>query len=75
MQRVPGRCVEEAAMPAVDRRVVWWTGLVVLFAALGVPLLAVQVPLLTGYRNHLARCYVLAFGESDPVLSRMFSTH
>jgi len=62
-------------MPAVDRPAVWWTGVVLLFAALGVPLLAVQVPLLTDYPNHLARCYVLAFGEGDPVLSRMFSTH
>ena len=40
-----------------------------------VPLLAVQVPPLTDYPNHLARCYVLAFADSDPVLGRMFSTH
>jgi hypothetical protein len=73
VQRVPGVCVEEAA--AVDRPLVWWIGMVLLFAALAVPLLAAQVPPLTDYPNHLARCYVLAFADSDPVLPRMFSTH
>jgi hypothetical protein len=79
VQRVPEihmeEAVEEAAMPAVDRPVVWWLAMVLLFAALAVPLLAAQVPPLTDYPNHLARCYVLAFGDTDPVLSRMFSTH
>jgi hypothetical protein len=46
-----------------------------LFAALAVPLLAAQVPPLTDYPNHLARCYILAFADSDAVLGRMFSTH
>ena len=79
MQRVPGvpveESVEEAAIPAVDRPVVWWIAMVLLFAALAVPLLVAQVPPLTDYPNHLARCYVLAFADSDPVLGRMFSTH
>ena len=75
MQRVPRGRQEDAATPTVDRPFVWWTGMVLLFAALSVPLLAVQVPPLTDYPNHLARCYVLAFGEGDPVLSRMFYAH
>ena len=53
----------------------WWVGMAFLCVELGVPLLAVRVPPLTDYPNHLARCYVLAFGAGDPVLSRMFSAH
>jgi hypothetical protein len=75
MERVPEVRIEESAIPFVDRPIVWWTLVVLLFATLGVPLFAVQVPPLTDYPNHLARCYVLAFGEGDPVLSRIFSAH
>jgi hypothetical protein len=79
VQRVSGvrveEAIEEAAIPAVDRPVVWWIAMALLFAALAVPLLAAQVPPLTDYPNHLARCYILAFADSDPVLGRIFSTH
>ena len=59
----------------LDRPVAWWTSLLVMLAALTVPILAVAVPPLTDYPNHLARCYILAFRKSDPVLSQMFSVH
>jgi len=59
----------------VDSAAVWWTSVALLLAALTVPLFAAEVPPLTDYPNHLARCYVLAFGNSDPVLSRMFTAH
>jgi hypothetical protein len=59
----------------VDGPVVWWSSLGVLCIALVAPVLAAQVPPLTDYPNHLARCYVLAFGSRDPVLSQMFSAH
>jgi hypothetical protein len=59
----------------VTRRAVWWTSVGLLLGALVVPVFAAQVPPLTDYPNHLARCYVLAFGNADPILSRMFSAH
>jgi hypothetical protein len=69
----------QAAAPAwafeLDRPAVWWTALGLMFALLLVPILLVTVPPLTDYPNHLARCYVLAFANSDPVLHHMFSAH
>jgi hypothetical protein len=59
----------------LDRPLPWWVGLAFMLLALNVPLLATTVPPLTDYPNHLARCYLLAFGQSDPVLSQMFSAH
>jgi hypothetical protein len=59
----------------LDRPRVWWASLLLMLAALTVPILAVAVPPLTDYPNHLARCYILAFGKSDPTLSQMFSAH
>jgi hypothetical protein len=59
----------------VNGPAVWWTSLGLLCAALITPVLAAQVPPLTDYPNHLARCYVLAFGSRDAVLSQMFSAH
>jgi len=56
-------------------RAVWWTSTALLLVALTIPVFAAEVPPLTDYPNHLARCYVLAFGNTDPVLSRMFSAH
>jgi hypothetical protein len=38
------------------------------------PILAVDVPPLADYPNHLARCFFLAFGAQDPVLQSMFAT-
>jgi hypothetical protein len=65
----------ETGTPVLETPTAWWTALVAMFAALLVPIFAVAVPPLTDYPNHLARCYVLAFGNSDPVLHRMFSAH
>jgi hypothetical protein len=59
----------------VDRPAAWWTSVVLLLGALTIPVILAEVPPLTDYPNHLARCYVLAFGSADPVLSRMFSAH
>ena len=50
----------------LDRPLPWWVGLAFMLLALNVPLLATTVPPLTDYPNHLARCYLLAFGESGP---------
>jgi hypothetical protein len=77
VQELPGVGIKDPARSAQSGPVAWWwwIGVVLLFAALGVPLLAAQVPPLTDYPNHLARCYVLAFMGSDPLLSRMFSAH
>jgi hypothetical protein len=59
----------------LDRPEVWWAALALMLLALLLPILSVAVPPLTDYPNHLARCYVLAFSNSDPVLHRMFSAH
>jgi hypothetical protein len=59
----------------LDHPFSWWSGLALMLFALIVPVLATGVPPLTDYPNHLARCYLLAFGQSDPVLSQMFSAH
>jgi hypothetical protein len=59
----------------LDRPLTWWVSLAFMLATLLVPIIAVEVPPLTDYPNHLARCYLLAFGPSDPVLSQMFSSH
>jgi hypothetical protein len=58
-----------------DRPIAWWISLALMLTALLVPILTTEVPPLTDYPNHLARCYVLAFGQTDTVLSQMFSTH
>jgi len=59
----------------LDRAITWWIGLGLMLATLLVPIAVTEVPPLTDYPNHLARCYLLAFGDSDPVLRHMFSTH
>src|SRR5580704_10768012 len=59
----------------LDRAITWWAGLALMLGALLVPLALTEVPPLTDYPNHLARCYLLAFGNSDPVLRQMFSAH
>jgi hypothetical protein len=64
-----------ACKSVMDRRFTWWASLTLMLFALLVPILATAVPPLTDYPNHLARCYLLAFGKSDPVLSQMFSAH
>jgi hypothetical protein len=71
-------CRNLAATPRenlLDRATTWWVGLGLMLGALLVPLLVTEVPPLTDYPNHLARCYLLAFGGSDPALRQMFSAH
>jgi hypothetical protein len=72
---LPDRGVGEGDSPGVDGARAWWSSVVLLLGVLTIPFVVAQVPPLTDYPNHLARCYVLAFGGSDPVLSRMFSAH
>src|SRR5450432_1539959 len=52
-----------------------WPVLALLCAVLLSPLLLVEVPPLLDYPNHLARLYVLAFGQHDPVLATMYVAH
>ena len=42
-----------------------------MFAGLLVPILLVEVPPLTDYPNHLARSYVLAYGQERAILNQM----
>ncbi|MBL6456525.1 hypothetical protein JMJ55_14420 [Belnapia sp. T6] len=39
------------------------------------PLFVTDMPPLLDYPNHLARTYLLAFGENDPVLSQIYAQH
>ena len=39
------------------------------------PLALIDVPPLLDYPNHLARATVLAFGDDDPILSRIYAEH
>jgi hypothetical protein len=59
----------------LDRAITWWVGLGLMLGCLLIPLILTEVPPLTDYPNHLARCYLLAFGSSDPALRPMFSAH
>jgi hypothetical protein len=74
-KNVPGRPWAAALDNLLDRTTTWWVCLGLMLGALLVPLGAVEVPPLTDYPNHLARCYLLAFGSSDPALRQMFSAH
>jgi hypothetical protein len=79
--RAQGKCAtgpNPAAASQVnllDRAGTWWVGLGLMLGCLLVPLILTEVPPLTDYPNHLARCYLLAFGSSDPALRQMFSAH
>ncbi len=53
----------------------WWAALVVLCTVLLLPLTVVDVPPLLDYPNHLARAYVLARGQQDAFLSKMYAPH
>jgi hypothetical protein len=53
--------------------VLWWVGFSVMLAGLLAPILAVPVPPLTDYPNHLARGLFLAQGAQDPMMRRMFA--
>jgi hypothetical protein len=55
--------------------IVWWSTLIVLCGTLLLPLAVVDVPPLLDYPNHLARAYVLAWGQQDAFLSHMYAPH
>jgi hypothetical protein len=55
--------------------VAWWVALFVLCTMLLLPLTVVDVPPLLDYPNHLARAYVLAWGQQDALLSQMYAPH
>jgi hypothetical protein len=58
-----------------DTRGAWWIALAAMLLGLIMPLLLVEVPPLTDYPNHLARALFLAFGATDPVMSKMFAAN
>jgi len=73
---VRGGAVETLfAAVAVRRTALWWCGLTAMLTVLVAPILAVAVPPLADYPNHLARAVILATRDSDPVLQRMFAVH
>lgn len=47
----------------------WHVAVALCIAALTIPLLLVEVPPILDYPNHLARLWILAVGQSDPVVS------
>jgi hypothetical protein len=55
------------------KSLLWWGGLTLVLVILTVPILAVEVPPLADYPDHLARCFFLAFGTDDPVLRGIFA--
>lgn len=65
----------ERVSAMLNTRLAWWSAFAGICALLLVPLFLVDVPPLLDYPNHLARMYVLAFGEHDPILSRMYQQH
>jgi hypothetical protein len=52
----------------------WWLAAFALALTLAAPFLAVDVPPVLDYPNHLARYFVLAHPD-DPILSRMYAPH
>lgn len=60
--------------PARDRGWFWVTAGVIAGVLL-VPFAMTEIPPAVDYPNHLARCYFLAYGESDPILSRMLTAN
>jgi hypothetical protein len=66
---------EITAVPFLERRLVWWSALVLMLLLLLLPISLVEIPPLLDYLNHLARMNVLVYGQTDPVLSRMYAAH
>jgi hypothetical protein len=56
-------------------RAAWWSVCAATCVILLAPLFVVDVPPLLDYPNHLARMFVLAFGQHDAVLSRIYAQH
>ena len=63
-----------ASIPAA-RPWLWWAALLGVCGVLLAPLLAVDVPPLLDYPNHLARAFVLASLPTDPVLATFYTAH
>ncbi len=71
------------ARPAADDRPrhrtiarTWRAAILLLIAgALAVPFLVAELPPVADYPNHLARAFLLAFGQDDPVLAAMYAPH
>ena len=57
---------------SLQPRLRWFVCLGALLVLLA-PLCITELPPLLDYPNHLARTYVLAFGQDDPVLSRIYA--
>ncbi|MSP00481.1 MAG: hypothetical protein EXR07_05440 [Acetobacteraceae bacterium] len=53
----------------------WWSVLSGLCLLLLAPLTLADLPPLLDYPNHLARLFVLAFVDADPVLARFYQPH
>jgi hypothetical protein len=60
---------------AVRDRALFWLIACVIAGMLLVPFAMTEIPPVLDYPNHLARCYFLALGQSDPILSRMLAAH
>jgi hypothetical protein len=58
--------------PAATSRPLWWALLGSGCALLLFPLMLVDVPPLLDYPNHLARAFILAQGDDDPLLASMY---
>jgi len=58
---------------ALSNRTLWWALLVAGCALLLWPLMLVDMPPLLDYPNHLARAFILAQGDRDPVLAEMYA--
>ncbi len=60
---------------APSNRTLWWALLAAGCAVLLFPLMLVDVPPLLDYPNHLARAFILAQGDRDPLLASMWGAH
>jgi len=60
---------------APSDRWIWIVAVLGVTAALMVPLVIAEVPPLQDYPNHIARMFVLAHGDADPFLSRVYGRH
>ena len=65
----------EGRPPPRHGNALWWSTLLGLCLVLLAPLTIVEVPPLLDYPNHLARLFVLASGDADPVLRQFYGPH
>lgn len=62
-------------MTLTRRQIIWWAAAALVLALLMAPLIAVELPPLLDYPNHLARQWFLATETHDPVLTRLYAPH